>query len=154
MAEGNTLLMGGVTELMRLSAMTDSAKLEIQVSRDQEYINDQDNEGWTALHYAAAHGLVINIALLGKAGANPHIKNKDGKTPADIAFDAGHFEAAALLREMEKALPLSQEEKQNERIAELEKKVAELEKALAALIKKDADKKSAPKNLSFPKNGQ
>ncbi len=43
-----------------------------------------DGGGWTALMYAADHGLVDIEKLLMKAGANPRLKNSWGQTAADM----------------------------------------------------------------------
>jgi RNA polymerase sigma factor (sigma-70 family) len=54
-------------------------------------------EGWTALHYAAAYGLMPLIAPLLRRGADPAARDAEGRTPLDQAREAGHDEIARLL---------------------------------------------------------
>ena len=55
--------------------------------------------GYTALHSAAHNGDTELVKLLLKRGATPDPKADDGKTPPQMAEEAGHHEAAALLRD-------------------------------------------------------
>ena len=52
-------------------------------------MNVKDARGWTPLHYAASNnildGMEAMIKLLLEEGADPSIKNNDGKTPLDVA---------------------------------------------------------------------
>ena len=49
-------------------------------------VNEQDEEdGWTPLHLASWKGHVEVITALLAAGADKTIKDKDGKTPHDVA---------------------------------------------------------------------
>ena len=43
--------------------------------------------GWTPLHYAAYDGHSAIVDALLKAGADGTAKNKDGKSPADLALE-------------------------------------------------------------------
>lgn len=52
---------------------------------DSDQINIQDTNGNTALHIAALAGDVQAIELIFDAGANLSIRNKDGRTPIDLA---------------------------------------------------------------------
>jgi ankyrin repeat protein len=70
-------------------------------------INSQDNDGNTALHYPLVNVLKNKLYLpLGKEivkilmeeGADPHIKNNDGKSPMDIAVESGENELISLLK--------------------------------------------------------
>lgn len=47
-------------------------------------INAKDDDGWTALYYAAANKKMEAYNLLLKLGADKNIKNKDGLKPADV----------------------------------------------------------------------
>ena len=47
-------------------------------------INHQDNNGWTALHYAAYFGHYEAMEALVRLGANPNIKCHSGETANDI----------------------------------------------------------------------
>jgi RNA polymerase sigma factor (sigma-70 family) len=54
--------------------------------------------GWTALHYAAGFGFVeLAEAFIGR-GADPQAQDDEGKTPLQVAVEAGHVEVAELLR--------------------------------------------------------
>jgi ankyrin repeat protein len=48
-------------------------------------INARDNRGRTALHYAAEMGYQNIVSTLVKAGADVHIRDKENKTPEDLA---------------------------------------------------------------------
>ena len=51
----------------------------------------------TALHTAAAYGLLESIALLRQYGADASAQDDDGKTPYDLAIECGENDAALLL---------------------------------------------------------
>ena len=48
-------------------------------------VNLADKRGWTPLHHASRNGQVEVITALLAAGADKTIKDKDGKTPHDVA---------------------------------------------------------------------
>ncbi|WP_425383706.1 ankyrin repeat domain-containing protein [Wolbachia endosymbiont (group A) of Microdon myrmicae] len=50
-------------------------------------VNTTDAFSWTALHYAARKGHLEIAKFLLKNGANPSAKNKDKKTPLDLAVE-------------------------------------------------------------------
>ncbi|BFD47781.1 MAG: hypothetical protein DMENIID0003_08550 [Wolbachia endosymbiont of Sergentomyia squamirostris] len=50
-------------------------------------VNTTDAFSWTALHYAAQEGRLEIAKFLLKNGANPSAKNKDKKTPLDLAIE-------------------------------------------------------------------
>uniref|UniRef100_A0A3B0IW42 Uncharacterized protein n=1 Tax=Wolbachia endosymbiont of Aleurodicus dispersus TaxID=1288877 RepID=A0A3B0IW42_9RICK len=50
-------------------------------------VNTTDAFGWTALHYAARKGHLEITKFLLENGANPLAKNKDKKTPLDLALE-------------------------------------------------------------------
>jgi len=50
-------------------------------------VNTTDAFSWTALHYAARKGHLEIAKFLLKNGANPSAKNKDKKTPLDLAIE-------------------------------------------------------------------
>lgn len=52
----------------------------------------------TALHIAAAFGLLDSIELLRQYGADANAKDDDGKTPYDLAIECGEDDAAQMLR--------------------------------------------------------
>ena len=61
----------------------------------------RDGNGATALHHAARPWWRENAALATRllaAGADRHARDRDGRTPRDLAVAAGHSDTAALLR--------------------------------------------------------
>jgi len=79
--------------------------IELLVSKGID-IDSQDNDGNTALHYPLMnvldnklylpHGKEILKILVGE-GADPHIRNKEGKSPMDLAMESGENELIDLL---------------------------------------------------------
>jgi ankyrin repeat protein len=70
-------------------------------------IDSQDNDGNTALHYQMINVLKNKLYLpRGKAivkilveeGADPHIRNNEGKSPMDLAMESGEDELISLLK--------------------------------------------------------
>ncbi len=73
-------------------------------------INSRDNDGNTALHYPLISVLENKLYLpyskeivkiLVEEGADPHIKNKVGKSPMDLAVESGENELISLLQSRE-----------------------------------------------------
>ncbi|XP_014206193.1 arfGAP with SH3 domain, ANK repeat and PH domain-containing protein isoform X3 [Copidosoma floridanum] len=60
-------------------------------------IDKTTTEGDTALHLSAKHDKAEAMKLLLKAGADPTLRNKQGKTPLDIAQEVGHHTCQELL---------------------------------------------------------
>ncbi|XP_011502913.1 PREDICTED: arf-GAP with SH3 domain, ANK repeat and PH domain-containing protein 1 isoform X2 [Ceratosolen solmsi marchali] len=60
-------------------------------------IDKTTTEGDTALHLSAKHDKAESMKLLLKAGADPTLRNKQGKTPLDIAQEVGHHTCQELL---------------------------------------------------------
>lgn len=54
--------------------------------------------GLSALHHAARYGSADAIRALLGAGANPHVRDRDGRTPLDHALAHGHHRTAQLLQ--------------------------------------------------------
>ena len=54
--------------------------------------------GWTALHYAASFGFVELAEAFINRGADLQARDDEGKTPLQVAGEAGHLEVAQLLR--------------------------------------------------------
>ncbi|XP_063977749.1 arfGAP with SH3 domain, ANK repeat and PH domain-containing protein isoform X1 [Diachasmimorpha longicaudata] len=54
-------------------------------------------DGETALHFAARHDRAEAMKLLLRAGADPTLRNKQDKTPSDIAQELGHLACKDLL---------------------------------------------------------
>lgn len=51
-------------------------------------VDQSENDGWSALHFAAFNGFENCVEILLKAGSN-NFPTKDGRTPIDIASAAG-----------------------------------------------------------------
>lgn len=65
-------------------------------NRDGYY---QDQNGWTALHWAAHLGLESTVrTLVGQCGIFLNVVTYTGQTPADVAQMAGHQLLAQWLR--------------------------------------------------------
>lgn len=62
--------------------------------------DQRDSKGWTALMHAASSGAVTTAEFLLAAGADPLLKDRDGRTAGDIAGDSCHPE---FVRFLEKA---------------------------------------------------
>lgn len=66
-------------------------------------LNEQDENGWTPLNWAAGRGDVEVLRLLLDKGADVLKVGRDQRTPYMIALAASQREAARLLREAEEA---------------------------------------------------
>ena len=65
-------------------------------------VNEQDENGWTPLNFAAGKGNMEIVKLLLEKGADVFKVGRDERTPYLIALAAGHVETVKLLREAEK----------------------------------------------------
>jgi ankyrin repeat protein len=65
-------------------------------------INQQDEQGWTALNWAAGKGWVDGVTLLLENGADVFRAGRDQRTPYKIALAAGHAAVVRILLEAEK----------------------------------------------------
>src|SRR5258706_1963118 len=61
--------------------------------------NVPDHAGYNRLHAAAQNGNTQMIRALLFNGADLNIKTQDGKLPVDLAHEAGHADAATLLKD-------------------------------------------------------
>lgn len=64
-------------------------------------LNQQDEQGWTPLNWAAGKGDSTSVKLLLDKGADPFKVGRDQRTPYKIALAAGHIEVVNLLRDAE-----------------------------------------------------
>jgi ankyrin repeat protein len=64
-----------------------------------------NNEGWTALMFAAAEGLAANVKILLDNGADTTPKDIDGDTAASFAAQNGHTAVAKMIEEHAKSNP-------------------------------------------------
>jgi len=87
----------GLTPLMRAVS---GQKLEVvRILLDQKAlrINAKDDQGETALHYAAASGFKEISRLLLNRGADAASRDSAGRTPAKVAMAEGHPELAEFI---------------------------------------------------------
>ncbi|KAH0939716.1 hypothetical protein HID58_007177, partial [Brassica napus] len=66
--------------------------VKMLVSADVSMINNKDEEGWTALHFAASNGCLEITKILKTYGETLEITDKDGYTPSEIAARRGKME--------------------------------------------------------------
>ena len=64
-------------------------------------INQQDENGWTPLNWAAGKGNLALVTLLLEKGADVFKVGRDQRTPYKIALAAGRVEVVKLLRQAE-----------------------------------------------------
>lgn len=64
-------------------------------------VNQQDEQGWAPLNFAASKGDLTIAKLLLEKGADVFQAGQDNRTPYMIALAASHLETAKLLREVE-----------------------------------------------------
>ncbi len=64
-------------------------------------VNQQDEQGWTPLNWAAGRGDLACVRLLVEGGADIFKVGRDQRTPYKIALAAGHAEVVRLLKEAE-----------------------------------------------------
>ena len=64
-------------------------------------LNQQDEQGWTPLNWAAGKGDSASVKLLLDKRADPFKVGRDQRTPYKIALAAGHIEVVNLLRDAE-----------------------------------------------------
>lgn len=77
----------GSNKLFPLKIATLNSKLDVleELLNHDVDINQKDNQGNTALHYAVFTKNYEKMKLLVQKGANPKIKNEEGITPLDLA---------------------------------------------------------------------
>ncbi|PYP89711.1 MAG: ankyrin repeat domain-containing protein [Blastocatellia bacterium AA13] len=68
-------------------------------------VNQQDDQGWTPLNFAAGKGNLEIVKLLVENGADIFKVGRDTRTPYMIALAAGRVSVAKYLRELEDAYP-------------------------------------------------
>jgi ankyrin repeat protein len=88
------------TELIEAIKQDDLKVLEASTGL-KELVNEEDDYGYTALHWVAGKGKPEIVKLLLGHGADVLKVGHDRRTPYQIALAAGHAEAARLLKEAE-----------------------------------------------------
>src|SRR5215216_5821316 len=79
-----------------------SAKQLIDSGAD---VNQQDDQGWTPLNWAAGKGNLEMVNLLVENGADVFKVGRDQRTPYMIALAAGRVEVVKFLRQAEENSP-------------------------------------------------
>jgi len=77
----------------------DMTRIVFCLKAKPELANARDKNGQTPLHLAAQKGMADTALLLVNMGADPALKNSEGKTAADIARLNGSSSVAQILRE-------------------------------------------------------
>lgn len=75
-------------------------------------VHEQDEQGWTALNWAAGRGDVESVRLLLDNGADVTLTGRDGRTPLMIAKAANRSEVGEVLAEQEKKLGVWEDPRQ------------------------------------------
>lgn len=110
--EANSLDPRGLTPL-HTAALHDSVGCLVELLEWIEDLNIQsapEDNCSTALHHAARNGHLRCLKVLIDAGARVDIKNKDGKTAMQIAFERGEIDCGNYLRTMEAIKKAAREE--------------------------------------------
>ena len=82
------------------------AMIDLLVERYGLDPNGADEDGWTALHYAAEHGRVHTVKhLVEKHNVDIHKRNSIGDTALDEAVRYGKTECADVLRALQSTRP-------------------------------------------------
>ena len=91
----------GGTPAMSAAVHGETASLkEIAAVSD---LNARDEDGWTALMFAACAGHPSSVAALLDSGADASLKNKDGVTAHDLAVERGFDDVIRALVEPKEA---------------------------------------------------
>ena len=81
----------------------DTERLQEALTAAGVDVDERDEQGWTALNWAAGRGDADAVRALLDHGADITLTGRDNRTPLRIAKAAGHEEVVAILSEAEKA---------------------------------------------------
>jgi len=87
----------GYTPLMRAVLEQRSEVVRALLATGRSRVDAVDHYGATALHHAAEVGSRPLADMLLSAGADPQLRDRQGRTPAMLARDTGHGDLAAWL---------------------------------------------------------
>ena len=96
----------GRTALMYCSSGPFPETVQLLIAKGAKVNLVDNNEGWTALMFAAAEGLAPNVKLLLDNGADTTPKDIDGDTAASFAANNGHTAVAKMIEEYTKTMEL------------------------------------------------
>lgn len=106
-------LPGGETKLKDILAakVVNLYELHAFVQDNNLYNNSLNEQGDRALHlmvrnFSGSKTAIYYIELLLQSGADPKIKNKEGKTPYELAYDLGREECCKKLQGDGKSLSI------------------------------------------------
>ena len=86
-------------ELLLISKKGDKEKLLELLSSKQVNINFQNENGWSALHFACDEGNLKIVDILIKSKINLNLKTNEKKTALHISVLRGYFDISKLLLE-------------------------------------------------------
>ena len=93
------------TALMYCSSGPFPETVQLLIAKGANVNLVDNNEGWTALMFAAAEGLAPNVKILLENGADTKPKDIDGDTAAAFAVKNGHTQVAKMIEEYAKSNP-------------------------------------------------
>jgi len=85
----------GCTSLMNASKVGDLSMVQQAILQDD--VNEQDDDGWTALMFASYHNHPEVVLFLIEHHANLHKKTNNGKTARWLAYTEDHMDVIRLL---------------------------------------------------------
>jgi ankyrin repeat protein len=95
-----------MSDLSLINAVMAGNYAEVEkLSRSEADINQQDEQGWTPLNFAAGSGNLPMVKLLVENGADIFKVGRDRRTPYLIALAAGRVDVVKYLREAEEKYP-------------------------------------------------
>lgn len=86
---------------------------KMALKKAESKLNEENDQGNTALHIVALKGDADLLALFINHGANPSSKNRTGETPLMLAVQEGNMEASKVLIESDKGLTKVQDQEGN-----------------------------------------
>lgn len=122
----------GLTMLHCAAAEGHQAVVSIILTHAPWLANEQSWSGWSPLHSASSMGHSQVVSLLLHFGANPRLKNNQGKTPMDLAKDRNKMEVCLRIQEFTDDMTDSQESREGLKVsAQLERGTSLEEDSLA-----------------------